>query len=29
MIIASDEILSKLSGQILPLCDSEQGEENE
>ena len=28
-IIASDEILSKLSGQILPLCDSEQGEENE
>ena len=28
-IIASDKILSKLSGQILPLCDSEQGEENE
>ena len=28
-IIASDEILSVLSGKILPLCDSEQGEENE
>ena len=28
-VIASDEILSVLSGKILPLCDSEQGEENE